>query len=240
MSHAEPRRGRGPPRGPRQDDLGPEPEIGACIELRSYYYTAVRYPAGHKERTRARIVEAAARTFRRKGFAGAGIDEVMRTAGLTAGGFYAHFKSKDELFAAVLEQSLVAAGRRLEAGLEGCAGDELLGQVVARYLSGVHRAGVEAGCPLPSLAAEVARAGRKTRQTFERALFTRLADLYERLPADEGMDARSCAVARLATMVGGMLLSRAVADESAAEGILAACRRFLLEARHGPGRGASP
>lgn len=82
----------------------------------------MRYPAGHKERTRARIVRAAARVFRREGYHAAGLDKVMEEAGLTAGGFYAHFGSKEALLAEVLRPAAAGAGVPLDKELEGTAG----------------------------------------------------------------------------------------------------------------------
>ena len=82
----------------------------------------MRYAPGQKEKTRARILEAAGKVFRRRGYHAAGVDEVMEEAGLTAGGFYAHFASKQALLAEALVQAAVETGRRRDAGLEDLPG----------------------------------------------------------------------------------------------------------------------
>lgn len=199
----------------------------------------MRYPAGQKQSTRARILAAAARTFRRRGFRGAGVDDVMKAAGLTAGGFYAHFASKDALFAEMIQQAFVEPGQKLAKQFEHLEGEELLRAVVERYLSGEHRRNVEEGCPLPPLLPEVARAGKRTRAAFEKALDARLEAFFAKLPARGGLAAREAAIARLATMVGGLALARAVSDERFADEILSACRRHLL-GDPGAKRGSAP
>jgi len=188
----------------------------------------MRYPPSRKRATRARILEAAARTFRRRGFSGAGVDDVMKAAGLTAGGFYSHFASKDALFAEVIQTVLREPDGRLTKGLEKLSGDGQLRALVERYLGDEHRCDVEQGCPMPPLLAEVARSGKRTRAAFEKVLARQLDDFHSRFPTRDGQEPRAAAIARLATMVGGMSLARAVADEHFAAEILAACRRALL------------
>jgi TetR/AcrR family transcriptional repressor of nem operon len=109
----------------------------------------LRYAAGHKEQTRKRIVAAAARRFRRQGYRGAGVDDLMKEAGLTAGGFYAHFGSKRELLEETLGLSLRQLRELLLAGLDDARGPELMRAVVGRYLSRSHRDSPSDGCSLP-------------------------------------------------------------------------------------------
>src|SRR5437764_10554084 len=108
----------------------------------------MRYPAGHKEQTRVKILRAAGKVFRRLGYHAAGVDKVMEEAGLTAGGFYAHFDSKQELLAEALTCAGAEAGRRHAAALEGLSGGEWLEAFLGRYLSVEHRGKWEEGCPL--------------------------------------------------------------------------------------------
>src|SRR4051794_7331832 len=100
----------------------------------------MRYGPDHKEKTRARILEAAGRVFRRRGYHASGVDKVMEEAGLTAGGFYAHFNSKEALLAAALActGAWAGAGAGLGAGLGGLSGREWVDAFLARYLSTAH------------------------------------------------------------------------------------------------------
>src|SRR5882757_6485383 len=107
----------------------------------------MRYPAGHKEQTRAKILRAAAKVFRREGYHAAGVDKVMEEAGLTAGGFYAHFGSKEALLAETLTPAAAEAGVPLDEGLEAVAGRARLQAFVESYLSRAHLHRTEDGCP---------------------------------------------------------------------------------------------
>ncbi len=112
----------------------------------------MRYSPDHKEKTRARILESAATAFRRQGYHATGVDKVMEQAGLTAGGFYAHFPSKDALLAEALEHYAAHASGKLEVGLEDASELERARAIVDRYLTASHRGHPERGCPIPSLA----------------------------------------------------------------------------------------
>ncbi len=186
----------------------------------------MRYSADHKEKTRARILESAATAFRRQGYHATGVDQVMEEAGLTAGGFYAHFSSKDALLAEAIEHCGAAAGGRLDETSEEVASRGRAGAIVDRYLTPSHRGHPERGCPLPSLAAEVSRAGMKPRQAFERMLGGLITRIATELPPDHAEDT---AVALAALCVGGMTLARAVHDPELSDRILAACREFVHE-----------
>jgi TetR/AcrR family transcriptional repressor of nem operon len=186
----------------------------------------MRYAPDHKEKTRARILEAAGRVFRRQGFHAAGVDRVMEEAGLTSGGFYAHFDSKQALLAEALTQAGAETGSRLDAGLRGLAGRAWVDAFLARYLAPSHRKAMEQGCPLAALVSEVARADGPARESFEamvRELAARLSDQARGEGRGPGpSDGR--ALAALALCVGGLGLARAVRDESLADQILEACR----------------
>ena len=142
----------------------------------------MRYAAGHKEQTRAKILQAAGKVFRREGYHAAGVDKVMEEAGLTAGGFYAHFGSKEALLAETLAPAAAEAGARRDKDLEGVAGRAWVEAFVERYLSPSHRGKTEDGCPLPALVSEVARAGGPVKASFEAIV----RDLAARLPGHAG------------------------------------------------------
>jgi TetR/AcrR family transcriptional repressor of nem operon len=178
----------------------------------------MRYPPERKEATRQRILAAAGTVFRRLGYSGAGVDAVMAEAGLTPGGFYAHFSSKEALFAAVVPHALRKTTLFREATSGAEQGLAALLALVRRYLSPAHRGMVESGCPLPPLLAEIGRAGEGPQKAFEEVLREALERMQAHLPG--GVPAAGL----LALMIGGITLARAVADDALADAILAACR----------------
>jgi TetR/AcrR family transcriptional regulator, transcriptional repressor for nem operon len=200
----------------------------------------VRYPAGHKQASRRKILDAAAELFRRRGIEATGVDSVMAAAGLTAGGFYSHFRSKEALVAAAVDTAGERAAERWFAPLADRRGVAWSRAFVARYLSEEHRDDRSAGCLVPSLAADVSRAGITPRRHFER----RLRGFFEVVAEQAGATTaheRERALGAIALCVGGVLLSRVVVDRKLSGEILAACRasaRQLLEGnegRHGRG-----
>ncbi|HKX30734.1 MAG TPA: helix-turn-helix domain-containing protein [Blastocatellia bacterium] len=190
----------------------------------------MRYPKEHKAKIRRQILDSAARLFRTHGYEGVGVDAIMAETGLTAGGFYAHFPSKEALFAEAvaltLEQS--AARRRLRGRSVGATRRQSqanpLAKLIDGYLSRAHRDGVADGCPLPALTPDVARSGPATREGYERELRQLLAELETWLP-DGSTPQRDRAWALIAECVGGLMLSRAVNDEQLSDQILRACRQ---------------
>ncbi len=178
----------------------------------------MRYPADHKAKTRARILDAAGRLFRRRGYHASGVDAVMNEAGLTPGGFYAHFDSKESRLAEALDHAAAATAAGVDAALVGRSDSDWAEGFVAYYLSASHRDALEDGCPLAALASEVARAGDPVRRTFE-ALIVRLAGRL----ADGGLE-QDRALAVLALCVGGLGLARSVRDDELAARILNASR----------------
>ncbi len=186
----------------------------------------MRYAPEHKERTRVRILDAAAKVFRERGFAAGSVDDVMAEAGLTAGGFYAHFQSKDALLAGVLNHTATQSRERLQRGLEQCSDGEWIQAVIERYLSPAHCRRAATGCPLPPLLAEIARGAGASKQAFEAFLRQTVAWLEARLPDDAAQPSRDRALAILAIWVGGLSLARAAPNQALADQILAACRQF--------------
>ena len=174
----------------------------------------MRYPSTHTAETRQRIIGEAARRFRKDGVAGTGLVPLMKALGLTHGGFYAHFPSKEALVEAAL---LAAAGQVVE--LSRDLGDAArLRDFLAFYLSPVHRDAPDDGCPLPSLCAELGLRGTPSRTTDA---------IVAHLDAQLG----PCAVASadedgglvtLAALVGAVTLARAVADPATSTRILGA------------------
>ena len=180
----------------------------------------MRYPEEHKAQTRQRIIDEASKRFRSEGVEATGLQTLMKALGLTHGGFYAHFKSKDEL----VEIALQAAAKQLsEVTAQTFGGPAPLPRFIDRYLSESHRDHPESGCPFPTLSAELGARGQPS-PTTDQSVRNRLAMIENALPADHDPDQ---AIATLSTLVGALLLSRSVADGELSERILESTKRYL-------------
>jgi len=174
-----------------------------------------------KQETRERVLRAAGAALRQHGPDGIGIADIMRQAGLTHGGFYAHFKSKDDLVAQTLAHvfgRMTARAARLEQGLAPAAA---LAAQIDRYLSPAHRDNPANGCPLTTLANDIARQSDGARREFDAGMRALVARISGRLPG--GPD-DALARALLTEMAGAVMLSRAVASPALSDSILAGAR----------------
>lgn len=183
----------------------------------------MRYAPGHKEQTRAKILAAARKVFQGQGYQGTGVDAVMEEAGLTAGGFYAHFASKQALLAEMLGQAAAQTVGAWDRKLEGEPADARARAFIDGYLSARHCGKFEDGCPLPALVSETSRSDAPVKESFEAII--RAFDAWLATCAPEGVpEDRRLAI--IALCAGGIALARSVSDESFAERILAACREL--------------
>lgn len=174
-------------------------------------------------RNRERVIEAASRLFRARGVDGVGIGEVMRECGLTHGGFYNQFESKDALVAEACAASLASSAARWRA-LAAEAGDGGgATAIAANYLHPRNRDAPETGCALIALGADAARRGGDLASAF-RDGFENLTAILQQAGLDMG---RQVALARMAQMVGAMVLARGVDDPLLSDEILAATRQAL-------------
>lgn len=196
------------------------------------------YTAEHKRQTRERIVECARQLFNRKGFVEVSIDEIMAEAGLTRGGFYNHFKTKEDLFVEIVEayQRCNPADRwegiELDFSLSGSA---LTEQMINAYLSREHLEDLEGHCPMIALPSDVARASPRVKAAY-RKLLERMAGVFERgLSTMNGQTTRERALALAALCVGGMVLARTLEDPEFADEIREATRTMALD-MNGSGR----
>ncbi|MCW5749259.1 MAG: TetR/AcrR family transcriptional regulator [Alphaproteobacteria bacterium] len=164
--------------------------------------------AEHKARTRRAIVEAAARLFRRHGYEATGIDDIMAAAGLTRGGFYAHFPSKDALFAEVVRDThgFIRQMRARKAADRRGLGREGL-KVIADYLHPRHLPEVGPGCTLAALPGDVARGGVAAQLAYANAFYALAGEIGRGLPRARTLDRRATAAAILC--VGAVALARA-------------------------------
>ena len=182
------------------------------------------YPPEHKQQTRERIVEAARRLWKAKGYANVSIGELMKDAGLTHGGFYAHFKSKDDLFAeAALDTQILERYRAMTAD-PGVTPLSVFEMVLDTYLSAGHRDNPSEGCPLVALSEDAWRMGRGVQSAYTKLTDTAIQQLTHVLGGD-GVLAR----ATLAAMVGAVQLARGVDDEAQSLAILEDTKATLMK-----------
>jgi TetR/AcrR family transcriptional repressor of nem operon len=181
----------------------------------------------HKARTRQHIVEVAAAAFRQRGLGGVGVAEVMGEAGLTHGGFYAHFGSKDELAAEALRAAVAQTRGWLVAASAGAAPGERLQSVADAYLTPAHAAHPERGCSLATLGEEAVRERGPVRAALAEAIDRRIDWLQSLAPAESQTDRDWQATGALAAMVGGMILARGQRSPEKRDAILAQVRRFI-------------
>lgn len=187
---------------------------------------------GKKQLTHERIVDAAARAIRRAGFDGVGVAEVMKEAGLTHGGFYAHFASRDALICEALERAGQDGTERVAQGRASrqARGASPLRAFVEQYLSEQHLAAPEQGCPVAALASEMPRQTGAVAQAAAQRVRSLVGAVREVLPRGT-TPAQAGAVT--AQLVGALQLARALGDNAEGRALLAAARRALL-AQHDP------
>ncbi|PTL84652.1 TetR/AcrR family transcriptional regulator [Vitiosangium sp. GDMCC 1.1324] len=196
----------------------------------------MRYGPEHKQATHARILEAAGKLFRKEGFGGASVERVMRAAGLTVGGFYSHFTSKETLLGETLRAVLAEQRERWLGGLEELKGAEWLSHFVRRYLSRQHRDDLAVGCPVPALLSDLTRAPPETQAVLVEELELLLRETEARLAAEKGVTARQRALATIALCFGALTLARATASQPLSDELLLAARAFLLSGAQEPAR----
>lgn len=188
------------------------------------------YSAQHKSATRNRIVECARILFNRHGFSEVSIDTIMAEAGLTRGGFYNHFRNKEELYAEAVASFLNGRGKtwRDEAGVDPAnGGPQTVRDMIESYLSDKHLGDLEGQCPMIALPSDVARANSEVRTAYE-ALLRAMIWLFEHNLPDRA-DKREKAIGLAATCIGGMVLSRTIDDRELAEEIRTISKKIALD-----------
>jgi TetR/AcrR family transcriptional regulator, transcriptional repressor for nem operon len=191
----------------------------------------MRYETDHKDRTRKRLLDEAARALRSEGPERVGVAALMARLGLTHGGFYAHFKSKDDLVAQAIEETFAQSLAGIEKMIAGRTPVDALTRYVDFYLSDKHFAAPGQGCALPALSADVSRLGRPARQKFEAGM-QHLTEIIARLLRGLGYDekpAHELAISALAEMAGAIAIARAMETPRQAEEIRASCRASVKQ-----------
>ena len=189
----------------------------------------MRHSRTEKAKTHERIVAIAAKEFRERGLAGIGIADLMKEAGLTVGGFYKHFKSRDALVAEAVGSALEMWKDQIDAAAAG--GPRVTYKsLVDDYLSEAHRDHPGMGCLVGALAGDLARSDKRTRAVVTRKIrdnMELLAVLIRDTNKADKDTARSCAVMAYCAMVGAISMARAVSDKELSREILQTVAQHL-------------
>jgi len=180
--------------------------------------------AKQKQESRQAIQASAAALLRERGIKASSVMDVMKGAGLTVGGFYNHFDSKEDLFVEVLQDASRANWNNLLKSARGDSPRARALSVIRQYLSRRHRDCKDTGCPWPGAAAEVARAGEPYRSALEKELSSFIKSFAQMI--DVGSESREKAVALLVLMYGGLSLSQAVAGTPLSDEFLQAGKKL--------------
>lgn len=189
-----------------------------------------RSPGATKEATHERIVETAARAIRRTGYDGTSVADIMKEAGLTHGGFYAHFASRDAMLAEAADRAgadAVASVARIAAA---SAPQKALQALLNNYLSEAHVKNSERGCPLAALGSEMPRQAPEVRRASTRRIKEMIDLVARHLPEWGQPGAHQQALVTVSTMVGALLLARAVDDAKLSKALCDAARKHLSSA----------
>lgn len=180
------------------------------------------------ERNREEIIQVSSRLFRERGISGVSLNDLMAAAGLTHGGFYGHFASKDELVAIASQQALEESGARWQT-LSQQPGCNNLATLAEFYLSGSHRDGAGEGCPVTALASDVARedADKKICAVYLNGVTNMLQRLESVSDIEDSAMRREQALVQLAMLIGGLTLARATANSPLSDELLGAVKKAL-------------
>jgi TetR/AcrR family transcriptional repressor of nem operon len=184
----------------------------------------MRYSETHKEETHRRLLKLAAKALREKGPDNLAVADVMKTAGLTHGGFYAHFKSKDAFLAETLEEVFAQSSQKTQRVVDGLPPRHALATYIDFYVSPTHRDGLSGGCPIVALNSDFPRQSKLFRKTFDAGVQRLVNHLAGWIAATGAEDPERLAASILSAMAGAVALSRAVSDRKLSDDLLAATR----------------
>ena len=188
----------------------------------------MRYSETRKDETHAKLVKIAGRALRENGPDGVAVAEVMKEAGLTHGGFYAHFKSKDALLIEALEEVFASSKRKFLRAIDGMPPRHALGAYIDFYVSARHRDDRASGCPVTALNSDLPRQSGAFRAAFDAGTNAMVMGL-ERYIRDAGVegDAHALAASVLSAMAGAVAISRAVSDRVLSDQMLETARESI-------------
>jgi len=194
----------------------------------------MRYSRQHKLETHARIVKKASVRLREKGAHGIGVADLMKDAGLTHGGFYAHFDSREALVIEAFTHAMDRSTERWRKLAEQTTPEKRLDMIVNTYLTPLHRDDPGHGCAIPALGAEIARESLKTRRVFAGRLEQMIDMLAKQIQGVPRKAARKQAMSAIATMMGTLVMARIAGSGEFSEEILGAGREALLDRAKSP------
>jgi TetR/AcrR family transcriptional repressor of nem operon len=200
----------------------------------------MRYSREHKLETHARIVRKASVRLREKGAHGVGVADLMKEAGLTHGGFYAHFDSRDDLVIEAFTHAMDRSTERWRKLAEQTPRDKRFAMIVNSYLTALHRDDPGRGCAIPTLGAEIARESSRTRRVFAGRLDQMIDMLADQIPDLPRKAARKRAMAAIATMIGTLVMARVAGSGEFSDEILGAGREAVLGRTKSPKPRKSP
>lgn len=184
-----------------------------------------RIPNSYKDATRERIVAAAARAIRLNGYAGVGVADVMKQAGLTHGGFYAHFESREALLVEALERAgHESSGALAQSALRAARGTSAFRSLVETYLADGQIASLATGCPVAALACEMPRQSQRVRRASARRVQRLIAAVRATLPKKHHGEASVIAGA----LAGSLQLARALGNNPEGRAVLSSARNSLI------------
>jgi len=188
--------------------------------------------AAAKDATHERIVSVAARAIRRSGYDGTGVADIMKEAGLTHGAFYSHFASREAMLAEAVAKACAESAAAAAGVVAGVPPGKALASMLGSYLSKEHLEHVDIGCPLAALGSETSRQVPEVRRVTTRHI-KEMIDLVARQSPDWGKPgAHERALVAVATMVGALLLARAVDEPGLSDGLRKAALKHLTAAGH--------
>ena len=188
----------------------------------------MRYEPEHKRETRERIVRNAARKVRSEGLSGPGVASVMKASGLTVGGFYKHFRSKDELLAEAIAEGFSEFSEKVFASLKNVPPEDRWKEVVRWYLSPEHCNRPDTGCPVVTLAPEIARAKLSVRKRMAGVMKELTARWAEFMPGVTATERERNFFAIFSAMAGAVAIARLFTEPADRQKVLASTRDYLL------------
>jgi TetR/AcrR family transcriptional regulator, transcriptional repressor for nem operon len=184
----------------------------------------MRYDPEHKTQTRDRIVRNAARKLRAEGLSGPGVASVMKASGLTVGGFYKHFRSKDELLADAIAQGFSESWERIHSSLQNVPREDRWKEIVRMYLSSEHCDRPDTGCPIAALAPEIARA----KFTIRKRIAGLMKHCVEFMPGATATERERNFFVIFSAMAGAVSIARMLIEPADRQKVLASMRDHLL------------
>jgi TetR/AcrR family transcriptional repressor of nem operon len=185
----------------------------------------MRYEPEHKTRTRERIVRNAARKFRAEGLSGPGLARVMKASGLTVGGFYKHFQSKDELLSDAIAQGFSESSEKIRSSLQNMPREDRWKEIVRLYLSPEHCDRPDTGCPVAALATEIARAKFSVRKR----IVGLMREWVEFMPGVSATERERNFFVIFSAMAGAVSIARILTEPADRQKVLASMRDHLLQ-----------